>query len=102
MPTILITGGTGLIGTALTQLLIEKGHTVILLSPSTPPAAAALPPNNDSAARRPNASLPAQHGTQPVPARFHWSRDNGSIDPHAIRREDHINHQAGAGVADRR
>jgi uncharacterized protein (TIGR01777 family) len=36
MATILITGGTGLIGTALTGLLLEKGHRVIILSRGAP------------------------------------------------------------------
>jgi hypothetical protein len=36
MPTILITGGTGLIGTALSGLLSEKGYRVILLSRRAP------------------------------------------------------------------
>jgi len=35
MSTILITGGTGLIGTALSQMLTTKGHGVILLSRDT-------------------------------------------------------------------
>jgi len=32
MPNILITGGTGMIGTALSRMLLEKGYTVTLLS----------------------------------------------------------------------
>lgn len=32
MPTVTITGGTGMIGTALTHLLIDKGYRVIILS----------------------------------------------------------------------
>ena len=34
MATILITGGTGLIGTALTKALVAKGYDVIILSRS--------------------------------------------------------------------
>jgi len=98
MPTILITGGTGLIGTALTQLLIEKGHHVIILSRATTPAAVTLPaPNNPSAA-----VTPPTTPNPPGPVRFHWNPDTGFIDPEAIRLADHIIHLAGAGVADRR
>jgi hypothetical protein len=35
MATILITGGTGMIGTRLTKLLIEKGYDVIILTRNT-------------------------------------------------------------------
>jgi len=34
MQTILITGGTGLVGTALTKMLVEKGNKVIILTRS--------------------------------------------------------------------
>lgn len=50
MPTILITGGTGLIGTSLSALLMERGHRVLLLSRSAPdtfhwdPATGAIDP----------------------------------------------------------
>jgi len=75
MPTILITGGTGLIGTALASLLREKGHRVIILSRQT------VPGNPDV---------------------FQWDYRNETIDPEAIRQADHIVHLAGAGVADKR
>ncbi|HEX4373932.1 MAG TPA: NAD-dependent epimerase/dehydratase family protein, partial [Puia sp.] len=35
MPTVLITGGTGLIGKALTEKLLEKGYEIIVLSRKT-------------------------------------------------------------------
>jgi uncharacterized protein (TIGR01777 family) len=76
MATILITGGTGLIGPALTRLLLERGYQVIILS------------------RRKG------DGRSPEWAR--WDPESGYIDPEAIRRADYIIHLAGAGVADRR
>jgi uncharacterized protein (TIGR01777 family) len=75
MSTILITGGTGLIGTALRRLLIENGYHVIILSRKPTP--------ND-------------------PTAAHWDPATGAIDADAIRQADHIIHLAGAGVADKR
>jgi len=72
MSTILITGGTGLIGSALTRLLTERGYRVIILTRKK-----------------------GGEGT-------HWDPDSGFIDPEAIRRADYIVHLAGAGVADKR
>ncbi len=82
MSTILITGGTGTIGTVLTRMLIDNGHQVIILSRSAAP--------NHSAG----------HG--PGPQRLHWDPAAGLIDPEAIQQADTIIHLAGAGVADRR
>lgn len=76
MATILITGGTGLIGTALTQALTAQGHTVHLLS------------------RR-----PAPRATTPT---FHWDPARGTIDPAALTGLTHIVHLSGAGIADKR
>ena len=76
MATILITGGTGLIGTALTRLLLERGYEVIILSRKK------------------------KDGSTAEFAR--WDPESGFIDPEAIRRADYIVHLAGAGVADRR
>src|ERR1700761_3753378 len=75
MATILITGGTGLIGTALTKMLKEKGHRVLILSRKTEPG---------------------------NPDVFQWDYNKGFIDPAAIRQADFIVHLAGAGVADKR
>jgi uncharacterized protein (TIGR01777 family) len=82
MSTILVTGGTGLIGTALTQLLTEKGHRVIILSRN---------------ANRAN-GRPAPRG----PEIAHWDPEKGTIDADAIRQAHYIIHLAGAGVADKR
>jgi NAD dependent epimerase/dehydratase family enzyme len=88
MTTILITGGTGLIGKALSQLLIEKGYNIIILSRT-----AAHP--DKSPARPGSAAGPGVHT-------YGWDPDSGAIDPEAIRQADYIVHLAGAGVADRR
>jgi uncharacterized protein (TIGR01777 family) len=82
MSTILITGGTGLIGTALTHMLIDKGHRIIILSRDAP------------SLQGPNHS--------PGPQRLRWNPATGYIDPEAIRQADYIIHLAGAGVADKR
>ena len=78
MHTVLITGGTGMVGTSLTQLLLSKGYQVIVLT------------------RQPRVSnLP--NLTYAV-----WDIDRGYIDPSAIHNADTIVHLAGAGVADKR
>jgi len=76
MQTILITGGTGLIGSRLSQLLTEKKYNVIHLS------------------RRQNlkATYPA----------YAWDLNNKTIDQEAIEKADAIIHLAGAGIADKR
>lgn len=86
MPTILITGGTGLIGKALTQLLMGKGYDVIILSRTVnrPPDSLSGPPSD------------------PRRLTYSWNPDTGYIDPEAVRQADYIVHLAGAGVADRR
>ena len=73
MATILITGGTGLIGTALSELLRTNSHNVIILTRK---------PRNKDQAR--------------------WDPAKNEIDADAIRRADYIIHLAGAGVADKR
>lgn len=75
MSTILITGGTGLIGAELAGMLREKGHRVLILSRQ------------------------ASAGNPDV---FQWDHNKGFIDPEAIRQADFIVHLAGAGVADKR
>lgn len=76
MATILITGGTGLIGKALSQSLTEQGHHVRVLS-RTPRAGAKVP-------------------------EFYWNVEKQEIDDKALEGVEHIVHLAGVGVADKR
>jgi hypothetical protein len=87
MSTILVTGGTGLIGSALTRMLTQQGHQVIVLSRNAPP--------------RPTPDGPGETSRGSI-QRAHWDPSTGAIDSDAIRQADHIIHLAGAGVADKR
>lgn len=80
MATVLITGGTGMIGRRLTQLLIEKGYEVIILS------------RQSSVVNREESKVSFAN----------WDMDQQTIDEKAIAKADHIIHLAGAGVADKR
>jgi uncharacterized protein (TIGR01777 family) len=77
MATILITGGTGTIGTALSKSLTGKQHQVIILT------------------RHP------REGTAAV-SYAAWDPANKSIDIEALQKADYIINLAGAGVADKR
>lgn len=79
MATVLITGGTGLIGKALTAELLAKGYSVIILSRS---AKAGGVPKNMTYAQ--------------------WNVTAQTIDEKAIQQSDYIVHLAGANVADGR
>jgi uncharacterized protein (TIGR01777 family) len=95
MPTILITGGTGTVGKRLTQLLIEKGYDVNILSRSnSKPIPGIKKGSGDS-----NSSENNFHGKLTF---FNWNLANKYIDPAAIASADFIVHLAGAGVADKR
>ncbi len=74
MPSVLITGGTGLVGTAVKALLEQKGYEVVLLTRSK----------------------------TPLKGQAHWDINAGTIDSTAIAAADYIIHLAGAGVADKR
>ncbi len=78
MQTILITGGTGMVGQSLTNLLLDKGYKVIVLT------------RQKKQSSRTNFSY-AQ-----------WDINNNWIDPVAIASADFIIHLAGEGVADKR
>lgn len=80
MPAVLITGGTGLIGTALTKMLVSQGYEVIILTRQSAIA------NQES----PNISY-AQ-----------WDVKSGTIDKEAISKADYIIHLAGANVGEKR
>ncbi|UMB60505.1 TIGR01777 family oxidoreductase [Lutibacter sp. A80] len=74
MASILITGGSGLIGSYLSNLLKSKGHSVSILS------------------RKKSSD----------PSIFYWDITNNYIDPEAIISAEYIIHLAGAGIADKR
>jgi hypothetical protein len=78
MQTILITGGTGMVGQSLTNFLLAKGYYVIVLT------------RQQKQSSRAHFSF-AQ-----------WDLNKGWIDPSAITAADYIIHLAGEGVADKR
>ena len=73
MPTILLAGGTGLIGARLTEMLREKGHTVRLLTRS---------PKGEN--------------------QFGWNPAAGVLDEASLQSVDYVINLAGAGIADKR
>lgn len=79
MQTVLISGGSGMIGKRLTYLLLEKGYEVIILS------------------RDKNKKL-----NNPRIAYALWDIKKNYIDEAAVKKADFIIHLAGAGVMDKR
>jgi uncharacterized protein (TIGR01777 family) len=79
MATVLISGGSGMLGTALTKELVRKGHEVIIL---TRQAGKDGPVKN------------IQYAT--------WDPAAGTIDREAFGKADHIVHLAGANLAEGR
>lgn len=74
--TFLITGGSGLVGQRLTELLLAEGHAVKHLSRS----------------KKPGGRIES----------FVWNVDDDHVDPEALVSVDVIVHLAGAGIADAR
>ena len=81
METVLITGGTGMIGKALTQALIERGFDVIILTRN---------PNDKQKTINDKLSYAA------------WDVKNQTLDKNAFAKADYIIHLAGANFADKR
>jgi uncharacterized protein len=79
MATVLITGGTGLIGSALANELLNRSYDVIILSRS---------PEKYSNTSRLNYAK--------------WDIEKQTIDGNAITKADYIIHLAGEGIADKR
>ncbi len=80
MSTILITGGTGLIGKALTKALLDKNYNVIILT------------------RNPDKQTVSTSRLSYTK----WDVEKQVIDKDAIVRADYIVHLAGTGVAEKR
>lgn len=76
MAIILISGGTGLVGKALTNRLITEGHEVRILS------------------RSPKSNKEIKS--------FYWNVEKNEIDEKAFDGVEHIVHLAGSGIADKR
>lgn len=79
MPIVLISGGTGLVGTNLTRHLIERGYGIIILS------------------RKKN-----QPSQNPKITYGYWNVENEIIEIEAVQKADFIIHLAGAGVMDKK
>jgi uncharacterized protein (TIGR01777 family) len=77
MASVLITGGTGTIGKALSQELVQRGYSVVILSRTQKPADGKI-------------------------SYKRWDPETGDIDPTAFNSIDHIVHLAGANVAESR
>ena len=80
MQTVLITGGTGMIGKAITSHLINKGYHVIVLT----------------------RQLPAEKFNLPSIEYALWDIKTKTIDVNAVQKADYIIHLAGAGVVDKK
>lgn len=78
MASILISGGTGLVGRRLSAMLLEKGHTLIILT------------------RR------IKESVDPKLSYALWNTDSNTIDINAVAKADYIINLAGEGVADKR
>ena len=92
MATVLITGGTGMIGTALSKMLADNGFNVIIVSRNPLETAA----KHDYKARE----LYFRDTGKVYYSR--WDIDKQYIDPAALAEADYIVHLAGAGVAEKR
>jgi uncharacterized protein (TIGR01777 family) len=79
MATVLITGGTGMIGRALTKALVAKGYHVIILTRKI-----------------------EKHPAEKNISYAEWNVEQQTIDEEAIKVADYIIHLAGANVADGR
>ena len=79
MQTVLLTGGTGLVGKAFTQLLTSKGYQVIILSRGK-----------------------KEIVTEPNVTYAQWNVATEEIDIEAVKKADYIIHLAGAGVMDKK
>jgi uncharacterized protein (TIGR01777 family) len=90
METVLISGGTGMIGKALTQALTERGFNVIILTRQRRETGS----GNHEGVGKTDATSKISYAT--------WDIENQTIDKNAFSKADHIIHLAGANFADKR
>ena len=79
MDTVIVTGGTGLIGTALSKFLLSRGYQVIILS------------------RNPK----LKKNSTPGISYATWNLKEQSVNEEKFKKANYIIHLAGAGVADK-
>ncbi|HEY4935118.1 MAG TPA: NAD-dependent epimerase/dehydratase family protein, partial [Puia sp.] len=79
MDTVIITGGTGLIGRALSLFLVSRGFEVIIFS------------------RNPRAQRKSSQGISYAA----WNIDEQSVNEESFQKAKYVIHLAGAGVADK-
>jgi uncharacterized protein (TIGR01777 family) len=92
MPTVLITGGTGMIGTSLSRHLLNQGYDVIILSRNPIETASVYRTTSQQNSFRPSGKI--------FYAR--WDIEKNIIDSQALAQADYIVHLAGEGVAKKR
>ncbi len=80
MPTVLLTGGTGMIGSHLQKFLLEKGYSIIVLI------------RNEKQRKSSDKNI----------SYAKWNLEKEEIDKDAIAEADYIIHLAGANVAEKR
>ena len=83
MKTVLITGGTGLVGKAITRLLLKEGYDVIILTRDIKKSTA-----NSAFANQVSYAA--------------WDVEKQTLDTAALQKADYIIHLAGAGVVDKK
>jgi uncharacterized protein (TIGR01777 family) len=79
MEIVIITGGTGLIGTALSDFLVSRGYEVIIFT------------------RNPK----SHRSSSPGISYAAWNIDSQSVNEEAFKKAKYVVHLAGAGVADK-
>jgi uncharacterized protein len=100
METVLITGGTGMVGRYLTRYLLQKGYAVNWLSRKAGETSVG---GNESQENKNQGNKSQENKSQEKKVRvFQWDIDRQTIDEEAIRSADYIIHLAGAGVAEQR
>ncbi len=84
MLSVLITGGTGVIGKRLSSMLVEKGYHVIILT-------------------RQQSLINGEIKDKEAGLHYaYWNVEKSEIDKNAVTNTDYVIHLAGAGVADKR
>jgi uncharacterized protein len=87
MQNVLITGGSGLIGTRLSEILLKRGFSVSHLGRKKVVKIQTRPTNSE----RKNPAIKI----------YNWDIEKGIIDAKALLEADYIIHLAGAGIADK-